>query len=173
MARLMSMTLSTWKWGISRWERLIAAALLWSMRRARSAGGAAAGARPGTMGGAAISRARGGGAGASAGPRRRGGRARAGEALRSGRRRDCRRRCSGRLRALGADDGHDRADRDLVAGAEQQPLDDAAEHRLDLDDRLLRVDPGEDVALLNTVAGLLEPGDELASLHVGAEYGHY
>ena len=49
---------------------------------------------------------------------------------------------------------------------------DAAGEHLDLDQSLLRLDLGDDVAALEPVARLLAPGDERPGLHVGAEDRH-
>jgi hypothetical protein len=43
---------------------------------------------------------------------------------------------------------------------------------LDLDRALLRLDHRNDVAAFESVARLLQPLDELAVVHVGAERGH-
>ena len=115
------------------------------------------------------------------GDRRRGGAARGAvpaatlgaAAARRGRRRGWR---GGRDAGLGFELGSNprerRADRHLGVEIDQDLLDLAGLEDLDLDGALLRLDHGDDVAALDPIAGLDQPLDQRARLHVGAEGGH-
>ena len=74
--------------------------------------------------------------------------------------------------AVGGDQRHGGADRNLFAFLHHEALQDAVLEHLDLDRAFLGLDHGDDIAALDRVARLDQPLEERAGLHVGAERGH-
>ena len=71
-----------------------------------------------------------------------------------------------------ADQGEHRADRHLLAGRDDGLIEDTVFKDLDFNRAFLRVDHRDNVAALDRVARMLQPFDQRAGLHVGAERRH-